>query len=456
MRKHWIVALGVLWPCLAFGQPNLVQNAGFEDAGGLSSGWTALWTRDKDVGSATLDASVKHSGGHALKVSHRGDKDWSVQQAQKVAVSPQDIFAVSGWVKCEGVEGAVSLSVTTEDAQGKVIAWMHGRQDTRGTHGWQEFKGRFIVPQNCAAMRFRVTGSGPGTAWFEDLSLVKEGNVAQMQKQAGLERTLAFESPTLAVSLDVASALLSVRDKRNGKAWQQVALGEGLLVRKGAKLEGATGVRLELLDVQSGLSVDATLAASPSAPELTVELKGQGKLPSPLKFPQPIAPEPGAFLAIPLNEGILYPVDDQSVKPLRLVGYGGHGICMAWFGLTDAQFKSGVMAIVETPDDMSIQMLRDKEGRLTVQPIWEASRGEFAYPRRIRYVFFTDGGYVAQAKRYREYAKSVGLFKTLRQKLAENPNVGLLMAAVNVWNWEPKKAELCEELKSLGVKKALW
>ncbi|MBM4048200.1 MAG: hypothetical protein FJ279_24115, partial [Planctomycetes bacterium] len=150
------------------------------------------------------------------------------------------------------------------------------------------------------------------------------------------------------------------------------------------------------------------------------------------------------------------PVDDQTVRPLRLVGYGGHGICMAWFGLTDSQFKSGVMAIIETPDDMSIQMLRDKDGRLTVQPIWEASRGEFAYPRRIRYVFFTDGGYVAQAKRYREYAKSVGLFKSLRQKLAENPNVDSLMGAVNVWNWEPKKAELCEELKSLGVKKALW
>lgn len=73
-----------------------------------------------------------------------------------------------------------------------------------------------------------------------------------------------------------------------------------------------------------------------------------------------------------------------------------------------------------------------------------------------RYIFFHRGGYVAQAKRYREYAQATGLFKTLAEKRQENPNVDLLVGAANVWNWDLDKLALAKEMKSLGMEHVLW
>lgn len=42
--------------------------------------------------------------------------------------------------------------------------------------------------------------------------------------------------------------------------------------------------------------------------------------------------------------------------------------------------------------------------------------GKPGYPRRVRFVFFDRGGYVAMAKRYRAYATERGLVKTFREK----------------------------------------
>ena len=53
--------------------------------------------------------------------------------------------------------------------------------------------------------------------------------------------------------------------------------------------------------------------------------------------------------------------------------------------------------------------VRQAGSGLYIRPLWEASRGQFAYARKITYSFFDKGGYVAQAKRYREYAKATGL-----------------------------------------------
>ena len=65
-----------------------------------------------------------------------------------------------------------------------------------------------------------------------------------------------------------------------------------------------------------------------------------------------------------------------------------------------------------------------------------ATRAPSAIPARLRYVFFDHGGHVAMAKRYRAYAQQIGLFKTLARKAPSNPNVDLLVGAVNVWCWD--------------------
>lgn len=101
--------------------------------------------------------------------------------------------------------------------------------------------------------------------------------------------------------------------------------------------------------------------------------------------------------------------------------------------MTDDQAAKAT--IIETPDDAAIKLPR-LDGYLAIAPEWDPQRGRFGYPRRLRYVFFDQGGHVAVAKRYREHARQLGLVKTLAEKRAENPNVDLLVGAVNVWSWD--------------------
>ena len=72
-------------------------------------------------------------------------------------------------------------------------------------------------------------------------------------------------------------------------------------------------------------------------------------------------------------------------------------------------------------------------------------------------MFFSDrGGYVAMCKRYRTYEKHSGNFKTLVQKRRENPNVDLLVGAVNVWCWDKEPLALVSEMQKMGISRILW
>ncbi len=149
-----------------------------------------------------------------------------------------------------------------------------------------------------------------------------------------------------------------------------------------------------------------------------------------------------------------YPVNDPAIWETTFVTYSGHGICMPFWGLTDGD--AAQMAIIETPDDGRIRLKR-LNGSLCVMPLWEAQKGKFGYARRIRYVFFDHGGYVAVCKRYRAYAQAAGLFKTLAEKRRENPNVDLLIGAANVWYfWEQDSVKMAKEMIDAGITHMLW
>jgi hypothetical protein len=163
--------------------------------------------------------------------------------------------------------------------------------------------------------------------------------------------------------------------------------------------------------------------------------------------------EAGTYLVVPMNEGISYPVEDESIAPMRLIAYGGHGICMAFYGVTDGE--QGQMTILETSDDASIRIAR-VDGKLCIAPEWDAQKGQFGYARRLRYVFFERGGHVAMCKRYRAYAKQIGLLKTLEQKRREIPSVDRLIGAVNVWCWERDAVPIVRELLAAGIDRILW
>jgi len=60
-------------------------------------------------------------------------------------------------------------------------------------------------------------------------------------------------------------------------------------------------------------------------------------------------------------------------------------------------------------------------------------------------------------KRYRSYAQTMGLFKTLDEKRKENPNVDLLIGSANIWYWNDKDSvAMAQEMIGAGIKRMLW
>lgn len=261
---------------------------------------------------------------------------------------------------------------------------------------------------------------------------------------------LSVGNAVLSVTVETDDGTMSVTDKRTGQTWRQKALVKGKVTDA---LQTADNIEMTWHQPGLNLDVQVKLYLDEDKPEFKVELSAEGSLTSALSFPHPFVTEAGTYLVVPMNEGISYPVDDETIKPRWLVAYGGHGICMAFWGVTNG--RRGQMAVIETPDDAIIHMQRT-DGKLCIEPKWESQKGNFGYTRKLRYVFFDEGGHVAMCKRYRQHAQQIGKFKTLEQKRRENPNVDLLIGAVNVWCWERDALTIAREMKSVGINRILW
>jgi hypothetical protein len=445
LPPRWLAATFAL-TTLACSAAGAIANPGFE--AGLE-GWRPLFTREPKMGRATVDRENAHSGQASVRIEHTGEKDWSFESAARLAVETGDVLEVETWIKLQGAS-SVTLCVSTWDQSGKNVNWSHGAQTTRAQTGWQLVRGRFVVAEGVAQIQPRLMGAGPLVAWADDFSLEKKFNLRALRGK-NFPASVQVRNAALDVSLHTADGTFSVLDRRSQRSWTQRSLGADLLVKQAAATKDR--IDLELFHATSGLNVTAHLQLETDRPEFTVTLKAEGAMPATLAFPQPFAGKQGDYLVVPMNEGISYPVDDPAISPMRLVAYGGHGICMAFWGLTDG--ARGQMAILETPDDASIRIER-LEKNLVIAPSWEAQHGQFGYARRVRYVFFAQGGHVAMAKRYRAYAQQIGLFKSLEEKRRFNPNVERLLGAVNVWCWDKDAVAIVKELQAAGIRRILW
>jgi hypothetical protein len=414
-------------------------------------GWAQLWTRTPG-GRAAVDTVVRHGGRQSVRVEHTGTQDWSLAQTRRLGVQPGQIFELGGWVRLAG-DGNATLAVVLWNAQGEAIDWSFGGQTTRSTAKWRRLRSRFVIPPGAVQIQARLIGHGPATVWLDDVSLVAAGRLENLRAE-NLPKTLAVSNAALELTLDTADATLSVLDRRTQHRYaQRPAARPPAFVLDARPAE--RGFDLRLLDPGGMLQVAASVRLDARRPEIVVELAADGEMAQPLAFPHAFAAEPGGLLIMPVNEGISYPVDDQTLRPMYYHLYGGHGLCMGFWGMTDARARAALLAIVETPDDAAVRVPR-LDGRLCLAPEWVPQKGRFGPPRRIRYVLFDDGGYVAMAKRYRQHAKAAGLLRTLADKREENPNVDLLVGAVNVWCWDREPAAICRELKEAGIDRILW
>jgi len=444
MLKHLTLLTAIATCCTVAPAAENLLSGDFEN--GLT-GWSDLWSRTPG-GRVSLDAGLRHGGRQSARIEHTAAQDWSFQQENALDVEPGQIYELKGWVRVKG-QGSATLCVALRDAADKATDWAFGPRTVPPVAAWRQVCSRFIVPPGTKTMLPRLIGQGPATVWLDDVQLTRLGTLAQLRSD-DLPEQLQLVRGNLDVTLDVADATLSILDRRTGQTWSQRAAGNIVALDAERTDEG---FRLRLLDPESMLIITASILIDPQRPELLVELTAKGEFTGPLQFPPSLVTGNGTFLVLPVNEGISYPVDDETLRPMRYHLYGGHGLCMGWYGVTDG--RQGVMTLVETPDDAAVNVPR-RDGLLCLVPEWLSQKGRFGPVRRLRYVFFDRDGYVAMCKRYRQHAQQTGLLKTLAEKREANPNVDLLVGAVNVWCWDDDAVEICRRMQSAGIDRILW
>ncbi|MCM8821371.1 MAG: DUF5696 domain-containing protein [Candidatus Omnitrophica bacterium] len=140
------------------------------------------------------------------------------------------------------------------------------------------------------------------------------------------------------------------------------------------------------------------------------------------------------FLVLPYGHGCLlnkkFPYELDHTLPV----YAQLGFVMPWWGqITD--IGCGLIALPETPEDMGIRLITENGFGHTAHPYWQASLGNFSYPRKISYKFFERCDVVLLARTYRKFAEKRGLAKTLKEKAKERKNVEKLKGSIILSIW---------------------
>ena len=270
----------------------------------------------------------------------------------------------------------------------------------------------------------------------------------------------AIENDILSVSVESRRGAVSVKDKRTGRNWAGVG-GHSELPSGWERFSvGKTsGDELRLVpdgDLAGKEHISMRLEGAEVAVTISLERNREiGKL----RWPAPFATRKGDRLIVPHNEGMGYPVDEQHDHLGTAAFFCGYRMSMHFFGVAEDASGAGMMCIVESPEDVIMEVPRVGPEKLyAASTVWIGEFGRFGYPRRFRWVFLPSGGHVAMAKRFREYAKSRGWLRTFREKAVQRPNVARLPGVPNFWPFIPDKDKVAHarELKSLGIDRFLW
>ncbi|MFB3828292.1 MAG: glycoside hydrolase [Bryobacteraceae bacterium] len=268
----------------------------------------------------------------------------------------------------------------------------------------------------------------------------------------------SMRNSRLSVTLD-ATGMLHVRDLAADLEWRQTPSGDAFQVAS-AQVRGGPGHQ----EILAALTGPAALRMSVVLPADSAEIRTKLYAGAPLKYRKSIAyphsftaPRSTAELALPYQEGILLKLDDR--KPIdvagdlfSLAGWPPGGLTMPWFGVVNGE--AGALAIIATPFDADVR-LKWTSDSLSAQTEWLPSFGEWRYPREVIYWFTSKGGYVALAKRYREYVRGLGRFRTLRDKAADNPALANFLGSAHIWpNGELLAPSFLDELKRAGFARA--
>ncbi len=250
-----------------------------------------------------------------------------------------------------------------------------------------------------------------------------------------------LENDILRIELSPADASLTVVDKRIGLTWQQ-KIKPGFRVAPGTLRIAPDSISYQVSGAGETTNVTITLTGKAvNSFGLVVDIPGRRystRPEYPFRF---MAPEKGWFYVQNTSgEGMLIPMaqSNQINKPF---GWNGS---QPWWGLTDLQ-----RGLAERLDSFRNPDSQDGLFDNTV----------YAVPLRINYAFFNEGGYVAQARSYRDYFLHLHPeLQPLRDRVSSRPPVGNLKDGVYVYFWGNSPADdlkLASEMKAAGIERGI-
>jgi len=273
-----------------------------------------------------------------------------------------------------------------------------------------------------------------------------------LQSSTIFAKNWILEDANLKISFNDELLVLKVLDKRCNKVWEQNAAISGF------KLQSIDQKKNTLLLGFAGkYSFNSTITLSAQS-EVEIGITANTATPmEELTFPSAFKSPANHFLVLTDGEGMVLPVEDKKY-PLGsgITYFCGGGLSMAWMGVTDKNFATGYMAVLETPFDAALRPKREN-GTITFEPVWLASKEKFGYSRKVTYIFFNKGGYVAQCKRYRNYIWAKNKVVSLKDKVKKMPAIDKMVGGVHIYVWDnARNAAFSKDLKESGIDKALF
>lgn len=256
----------------------------------------------------------------------------------------------------------------------------------------------------------------------------------------------------LKVRFNDQSLVFTVLDIRCKKTWEQYPVDAKFRLQKVSQ----KGNTLHLGFVGEHVFDAVVSLSAKSELEITIRASSAMQM-NELAFPAAFKSPSNHYLLLTDSEGVLLPVEYRDY-PLGngITYYCGGGLAMSWMGITDSAFSTGYMAILETPYDAALKPAR-RDGMAGFSPVWLSSKGQFAYDRKITYVFFDKGGYVAQCKRYRSYIWPKNNVLTLRENAKKIPSIDKMVGGIHIYVWDnARNAAFARELKDSGINSAIF
>lgn len=394
----------------------------------------AAWTlKEPSVFGRDAQAVVMRTGG-VIQVRFEGKLDWSLHGVGRIPVQAWESYLLKTRVKGTG---DADLSVVRYDEKQQALDWAYGISSIKLTDQWQTVVTTILVPRGTAFIEPRLIGSGAVALDVELLEV--DRNPEKMEIQTG--------------EVQLAGAQFSYGQEGfafcvNGYTTERSSW---LVLKVDTRADQVT---FDLLNAENVKRYQATFAWQDR--ELHLSLSSEGPMYTQLPFPPAFRTKAGERIIVPENEGMGYPVDDTSLSLWDLILFGGHGLCMAFYGVVNDETGAGWMSIVETADDASVHFTK-RGGLWQVGVNWWPQRNAFGATRKQRYCFLEKGGHVAMCKRYRQYVQQLGRLKTFSEKVKTRPAIDKLIGAANIWCWDEKRrVEIVKELQAAGIERILW